>query len=155
MKVTPLPVKKQKVRTPKNQPKPEPKPILVPTRKTTRVRKSVTNDFNVDLYGYKSSGKCNKYHGTKHDRFDRYFNGSNKPCMDEIHEEIWEDRRILKELQNYEIGHAGYALDNFIANEEADEYENESDDEIEDTDDEYESESDDEIEDTDDEEGYW
>ena len=150
--VTPPPVKKQKVRTPKNQPKPE--PILVPTRKTTRVRKSVTNDFNVDLYGYKSSGKCNKYHGTKHDRFYRYFNGSNKPCMDEVHEEVWEDRRILKELQNYEIGHAGYALDNFIANEEA-EAEYESDDEIEDTDDEYESESDDEIEDTDDEEGYW
>ena len=96
----------------------------VSTRKSTRVSNPVKDTFNTDLYGRDSNGERNQYHGWSGDRWQREFNGRESSSLEEFSEEFVEDKLIAQELKKYKIGHAGYALDDFIINEEyEDEYE--------------------------------
>ena len=91
----------------------------------------------MDLYGTDSYGKRNAYHGWVGDRWERDFNGLDSPGLSEKFDESMEDKLIQRELKNYTVGIAGYALDDFIVNEiSEDEYESESEDESRDSDDE-------------------
>ena len=91
-----------------------------PIRRSTRVSKPVQDTFNFELYGRDSNGKRNKYHGWTGDRWQRDFNGWDRPCWEERANQSMEDRRIRREQEQHgnNIGKSGYVLDDFIAHEE-------------------------------------
>ena len=114
-------------------------PELVTTtlRRSKRISSPVKDSFNTDLYCRDSNGKRNVYHGLVGDRWQRDFDGLEKPSHEERLEEFIEDKIIEREMKHYDIGIAGYALDDFIVNEISEaEYESESEDESRESDDE-------------------
>ncbi len=128
-------IKKQKDLKPRKRIVPE----LVTTtlRRSKRISSPVKDSFNTDLYGRDSNGKRNVYHGLVGDRWQRDFDGLEKPSHEELLEEFIEDKIIEREMKHYDIGIAGYVLDNFIVNEISEaEYESESEDESRESDDE-------------------
>lgn len=131
------------------------KKIEQPVRRSTRVSKPVQDTFNFELYGRDSNGKRNKYHGWTGDRWQRDFNGWDRPCWEERANQSMEDRRIRREQEQHgnNIEKSGYVLDDFIAHEEHewdDEEEEEMDwDSDDDSDDEDEDDSDGEDDDDD------
>jgi hypothetical protein len=123
-----------------------------PIRRSTRVSKPVQDTFNFELYGCDSNGKRNKYHGWTGDRWQRDFNGWDRPCWEERANQSMEDRRIRREQEQHgnNIEKSGYVLDDFIAHEEH-EWDEEEEEEMDwDSEDDSDDEDDDDSDDDDD-----
>ena len=102
----------------KNTKKEKPEPAVAIRRRSTRIVKPAQDNFNIALYGRDENGKRNEFHGWSGDPYQRDFNGWESPSLEERVEEAIEDKKIKKELKKCEIGLAGYAIDDFIINEE-------------------------------------